>query len=213
LGGMTGTGKTTILAGLAAHGEQILDLEALASHRGSSYGSLGLPPQPSNEQFENLIALQWASFDPQRSVWIEAESKRIGICRIPEALFQQMEQAPVLEIERSRSERLAILLDVYGATEVGKLIEATERIYKRLGGLRTQQAVELLRQGKLIDAFDIILDYYDKTYTYDLKRRTVPIHPLNVSSLSTDQIATLLIEIRQNLAVNSSLKYDALLTS
>jgi tRNA 2-selenouridine synthase len=194
VGGMTGTGKTEVLSQLAAEGEQVLDLEALASHRGSSYGSLGLPPQPSNEQFENLIALQWASFDPGRSVWIEAESKRIGTCRIPEALFQQMEQASVLEIVRSRAERLAILLNVYGTADINRLIEATERIRKRLGGLRTQQAIELLQQANLKDAFNIILDYYDKTYTYDLKRRTVPIYSINVSGLSALQTARVLAE-------------------
>lgn len=211
VGGMTGTGKTEVLSQLAAQGEQVLDLEALASHRGSSYGSLGLPPQPSNEQFENLIALQWASFDPGRSVWIEAESKRIGTCRIPEVLFQQMEQAPVLEIVRSRAERLAILLDVYGTADINRLIEATERIRKRLGGLRTQQAVELLQQANLKDAFNIILDYYDKTYTYDLKRRIVPIYSINVSGLSASQTATLLAEkSNPHLATYSSLNTDVL---
>ncbi|MBD2461705.1 tRNA 2-selenouridine(34) synthase MnmH [Oscillatoria sp. FACHB-1407] len=202
LGGMTGTGKTAILSALADMGEQVLDLEAIAHHRGSSFGSLGMPLQPTNEQFENTVATQWVAFDPQRPVWIEAESKRIGICRIPESLFQQMHRAPVIEVVRSRQERLSLLVDVYGSADVEELVAATERIRKRLGGLRTQQAIELLRQQQLTEAFDIILEYYDKTYTYDLQQRSTPIYPLNLSGLSPSVSATQLIQQARQLVPN-----------
>ncbi|MBN8638517.1 MAG: tRNA 2-selenouridine(34) synthase MnmH, partial [Anaerolineae bacterium] len=142
LGGMTGTGKTDILQALAGLGAQVIDLEGLASHRGSSFGALGLPPQPGNEQFENLLALAWAKLDPALPVWLEAESRRIGLCRIPDPIFAQMEQAQVIEISRTRSERLDYLVEIYGRADRSALIEATERIRKRLGGLRTQQAVD-----------------------------------------------------------------------
>lgn len=194
LGGMTGVGKTEILKALAEQGAQILDLERLANHRGSSFGSLGLPDQPTNEQFENLVAMQWWRLDPTQPTWIEAESKRIGICRIPEALFQQMDRSPVIEITRPRSERLRTLVDLYGTADRQDLIAATERIRKRLGGLRTQQAIDCLRQDKLAEACDIILDYYDKTYTYDLQRRHVKIYPLDVTGLSPTASARLLLE-------------------
>jgi tRNA 2-selenouridine synthase len=192
VGGMTGTGKTKILRALAERGEQIIDLEALANHRGSSFGALGLPPQPSNEQFENDLAIQWAQLDPQRSVWIEAESRRVGLCRIPDAIFQQMSCAPILEIQRSRAERLTELIEVYGQAELPDLIIATERIRKRLGGLRTQQAVELLRQGELAAGFDLILDYYDRTYTYDLQRRSIPVCSIGATGLAAAEVAQLL---------------------
>ncbi len=194
LGGMTGTCKTDILAALAQQGAQVLDLENLANHRGSSYGGIGLPPQPSNEHFENLIAVQWEKFQPEQPVWIEAESKRIGTCRIPEPLFQQMEAAKVLEISRPRSERLAAIVQLYGAMDRAELVAATERIHKRLGGLRTQQAVELLHQGRIAEAFDIALGYYDKTYTYDLQRRKVVIQPVDVTGLSANAAAKTLLE-------------------
>ncbi|GAB4365583.1 MAG: tRNA 2-selenouridine(34) synthase MnmH [Elainellaceae cyanobacterium] len=194
LGGMTGSGKTEILTALADQGAQTLDLEELANHRGSSYGSLGLPDQPSNEHFENRVAVRWARLSPQRPVWVEAESKRIGTCRIPEPLFRQMEQASVLEVTRSRVERVNTLVEIYGAADIPQLIMATERIRKRLGGQRTQQAIEFLRQGNLAEACNIILDYYDKTYTYDLQRRNVPIYPVNVTGLSDAESANLLLE-------------------
>lgn len=191
---MTGTGKTDILYALAEQGEQILDLEQLANHRGSSYGSLGLPAQPTNEQFENQIAMQWANLNDQQPVWIEAESRRIGMCRVPNELFLPMMQAPVVQIERSRPERIALLLQVYGTADPQGLVAATERLRKRLGGLRTQQTVELILRGELAQAIDIVLDYYDKTYCYDLQQRNVPVHALNVSNLSPTESACLLIE-------------------
>ncbi|MBD3883762.1 tRNA 2-selenouridine(34) synthase MnmH [Phormidium tenue FACHB-886] len=194
LGGMTGTGKTDILHALAQQGAQVLDLEAIANHRGSSFGALGLPPQPSNEQFENEIAVRWANFDPHQSVWIEAESKRIGLCRIPEALFWQMERAPVLEITRPRSERLAALVEVYGTADCEALVTATKRIERRLGGQHAKRAIDLIYEGKLAESVDIILNYYDKTYTYDLQRRAVSIYPIDVTGLLPTESAMQLLK-------------------
>lgn len=194
LGGMTGSGKTLILHALANQGEHVIDLEGLANHRGSSFGNLGLPPQPSTEHFENQVAVEWATLDATRPVWLEAESRRIGTCRIPDELFQPMMQAPVIQIERSREERIAHLVQEYGAVGKAGLIEATERIRKKLGGLRTQQAIDHIQQGNLAAATDIILDYYDKTYTYDLHRkRDVSIYPVNLEGVSVDACVRQLI--------------------
>ncbi len=194
LGGMTGTGKTDILQALAAEGEQILNLEDLAHHRGSSYGSLGLPEQPSNEQFENRVAIVWSAMTAERLVWVEAESRRIGLCRVPDELFEQMVNAPVLQVERSRPERIAILLEVYGQADPEQLIAATERLKKRLGGDRTQQAVDFIREGNLAEAIDIVLDYYDKSYQYDLNRRDVTVYSVDVTNRMNTEITTLLCE-------------------
>lgn len=200
LGGMTGTGKTAILHELADRGEQILDLEALANHRGSSYGGLGLPPQPSTEQFENLLALNWSHLNVDRPIWIEAESRMVGTCRIPDELFRQMVTAPVLQIERSRSERVAILLKVYGSVERQELITATERITRRLGGQHAKQAIAEIRQGNLASAIDLILNYYDKTYLYDLQRRNVSVHSVHLSNRSTVESAERLIEVAKEIS-------------
>ena len=193
LGGMTGTGKTQILKALQQQGEQILDLEALANHRGSTFGNLGLPAQPSTEYFENLIADQLARLDPERRIWVEAESRRVGICRIPEELFQQMDAAPTLEIVRPLAERLDILIEVYGQIDRAALIAATERIRKRLGGQRTQLAVNLIHQEEPHQVCTILLDYYDRTYRYDLERRNKVIPQLDVTGLSPLEAAHLLI--------------------
>ena len=134
LGGMTGSGKTYILQALERLGEQIIDLEGLANHRGSSYGALGLPDQPSTEQFENKLAMEWHQLDPRRRVWLEAESRAVGSCRIPAAVFAQMEVAPVIRVRRSRQERIETISEMYGESDIEGLIAATQRIRKRLGG-------------------------------------------------------------------------------
>ncbi|WP_080806906.1 tRNA 2-selenouridine(34) synthase MnmH [Halomicronema hongdechloris] len=189
LGGMTGTAKTDTLLALAAQGAQVVDLEGLAHHRGSSYGGLGMPPQPSTEHFENLIAWQWATLSPHHPVWIEAESRRIGTCRVPDQLFRQMQAAPLLEVRRSLPERLNSLVRLYGDADPQALIAATERIRKRLGGQRTQDAIKLIRQGALKEAFAILLTYYDRAYQYDLDRRQQTITPLDVVGLSPAEVA------------------------
>lgn len=196
LGGMTGTGKTDILTALADQGEQVIDLEQLTNHRGSSFGALGMPPQPTTEQFENQLALAWVELDDRRPVWIEAESRQIGRCRIPDSVFQQMQQAPIVEVQRPRSERLALLMQIYGQADRCDLIEATERIRKRLGGLRTQQAIDLLQQGQLAAASDLMLDYYDQTYRYDLSRRSVPIESVDLMGLSAAEAARRLRQLQ-----------------
>lgn len=183
LGGMTGTGKTAILQALSEQGEQTLDLEAMAHHRGSSYGNLGLPPQPTTEHFENRVAIAWSHLSADRPIWIEAESRGIGTCRIPAPLFQQMLKAPIIQVNRSRSERIALLLEDYGRADRNTLIVATERLRKRLGGLQTQRAVDFIQAGDLAPAIDLVLDYYDKTYQYDLQKRGVAIHAVNISGL------------------------------
>ena len=187
VGGMTGTGKTDILHALSKLGEQVLDLEGLANHRGSSYGALMLPPQPSTEQFENLIAEQWVDFTPQRPVWIEAESRRVGTCRVPDETMAQMEAANTLEVIRSESERLKLLVDIYGQAELDELVAATERLHKRLGGLRTQEAVQYIKRGELAAAAAIILTYYDRTYRHDLVRRGKQIPQVEISGMSVLQ--------------------------
>jgi tRNA 2-selenouridine synthase len=197
LGGMTGTGKTQMLYALSEEGEQILDLEAIANHRGSSYGALGLPAQPTNEQFENLLAMHWIKLDLNRPVWIEAESRRVGMCRVPDEIFGPMMQAPVVQMERSRQERIQLLLEVYGSSNFEELIAATARISKKLGGQNAKQAIDYIRQGNLAPAIDIVLNYYDKTYLYDLHRRQVPIRSVNVTGLELQEAARKLIHESQ----------------
>ena len=193
LGGMTGTAKTDLLVALGEQDEQVLDLEGLANHRGSSYGALGLPPQPSTEHFENLIAIAWSQFSNQQPIWIEAESRNVGSCRVPAELFEQMMAAPVVEVQRSPEDRIEYLAQVYGkSSDLEGLLAATERIRKRLGGLRTQTALKAIKAGDAATAIAIVLEYYDRTYRYDLDKRPGPIYPVPLQGLNHGEGAEVL---------------------
>ncbi len=172
IGGMTGCGKTEALADLKERGEQVIDLEALACHRGSAFGRVGiLEPQPSTEQFENAIGEALARFDLTRPVWIENESRLIGTCHLPIALSQKMASARLEVIERPREERIQRLLKEYGGASPEELIAAIGRIEKHLGRVRAKSASEAIQQGDLAQAIALVLDYYDSTYSHGLRRR------------------------------------------
>lgn len=175
LGGLTGSGKTEQLHLLAEKGEQVLDLEHLASHRGSSFGTIDMPAQPSCEQFENEIAIRWSGFDPNRPVWIEDENRTIGKCRIPDALFHQMQDARFFWHEVSKEKRLERLLKEYGSAKIEELIAATERLSRRLGSERTRDIVGMLERNKIKEAFEKLQDYYDKAYQHNMQRRKIAI--------------------------------------
>lgn len=169
LGGRTGTGKTDVLVELAKKGVAVVDLEGLAHHRGSSFGGLGLPPQPSTEHFENRIA---AVLKQQRSaaqIWLEAESIQVGRCRIPAGLWRQMQKAPLLEITRPVEERLDQLVAVYGVQDPEALADATQRIARRLGPQRTKTALDAIAERDWHGACAQMLDYYDRCYDHELE--------------------------------------------
>lgn len=179
IGGLTGSGKTEILHKLRQTGQQILDLEALAKHRGSCYGMINLSTQPTNEQFENEIAYLWHSFDSSSPVWIEDESRTIGKCKIPDPLFKQMRTSPLFIIESTRSARIHKLLHDYGTLSIPTLITATKKIERQLGSERTHQVICCLQEKNLGKSVEILLDYYDKLYTESLKRRNQPLLKLS----------------------------------
>jgi len=112
--GKTGSGKTRLLGALRAAGAQVLDLEDLASHRGSVLGMLPGRPQPSQKAFETAIWDSLRRFDPARPIYVESESKKVGNLRVPEPLIEQMRlHGRCLHVEMPDSGRLALLLQDY----------------------------------------------------------------------------------------------------
>ena len=194
LGGRTGTGKTDLLLAMERKGIAILDLEGVAHHRGSSFGGLGLPPQPSTEHYENLLAevLDRHRLASAEAIWVEAESIQVGRCRIPKPFFDQMQQAPVLEIQRSLDERVKQLVAVYGHQGGEALAEATERISRRLGPQRTRQALEAISRSDWAEACRATLDYYDRCYDRELERSPLR-NRIDLDGLTPDQAADRLI--------------------
>jgi tRNA 2-selenouridine synthase len=170
LGGKTGTGKTVLLKKLKEKGEQVIDLEGLAKHKGSSFGSIGQLAQPSAEQFENLLAEELSILDPKKPIWVENESRKIGRVIIPDRFYKLMIQSPLIEIQKSEAERIEHIAKEYGELPEKELIAAVLRLQKRLGGLRTQQAIADIQTKHHASWISNLLIYYDKTYEFDLER-------------------------------------------
>lgn len=197
LGGLTGSGKTEILELLREQGEQVINLEDLAGHRGSSFGMVGMGAQPSNEQFENSLAMEWARIDPRRTTWMEDESRLIGHCKIPDALYDLLRHAPTLVIERPLEERLENLLHMYGQAAPEELIQGTHRLSRRLGGLRTRQISDMILRGELSAAIQTTLKYYDAAYLFGLVQRKGQVIKLPGQKIVLEEWAQRLIHISQ----------------
>jgi len=175
LGGFTGSGKTETLHALQALKEPIIDLEGLAHHKGSAFGNLGQPVQPSQEQFENILAqLLFKIHTEHAYVWVEDESRRIGLVNIPAPLFEQMRKSKVYFLDIPFSERLQFIVSGYGKFEKDKLMTAILRIKKRLGGLETKTAINFLIEDDVVSSFSVLLTYYDKLYLKGANNRENP---------------------------------------
>jgi tRNA 2-selenouridine synthase len=196
LSGMTGSGKTELLQILRRRGEQVLDLEGLASHRGSAFGAIDGLPQPTTEQFENDISAQLQTLVASKPIWVEDESRRIGRAVINEAFYQQMRNATVIKIDVPRERRVERLCIDYGTEAPGKLAEAVTNISKRLGGEKTSTTLQAIANGDIVSAAHAILDYYDQTYLFGLTQRDPQrIVLLNPTPDRPGEIARALIEL------------------
>jgi len=172
LGGLTGSGKTGILKHIMSAGDPVTDLEGLASHRGSAFGALGQPPQPSSEHFANLLYDDLNQKLADTRIWLEDESRNIGTVFMPDNFFEQMRKAPVIALMMSIETRMPRLLNEYTSFPVSQLEASVMRISKRLGGDKTREALEALQRGDYPTAIKITLEYYDKSYYYGLSKRT-----------------------------------------
>ena len=171
LGGATGSGKTEILQQLQQQGEQVVDLEQLANHRGSAFGGIGQGTQPTSEQFQNDLFAEWKQLDLGRRIWVEDESFSIGGVQMPYEFWEHMKQAPVVVLDMPRAERVRRLVREYGHLNSARLAQAIQIIERRLGGLRTQQALKALEVEKLAEVANILLEYYDRSYQRNLERK------------------------------------------
>jgi len=171
LGGKTGSGKTRILHKLKSEGEQVIDLEGIAHHKGSAFGALGEKPQPSQELFENILAMQLYACDKNKPIWLEDESRLIGKNIIPNALWEKMRSSNVYFIDLPFEQRLKYILQEYGKFAAEQLETSITKISKRLGPEQTKNAIIALHAGDMQTALSYCLMYYDKTYTYGVSQR------------------------------------------
>jgi tRNA 2-selenouridine synthase len=195
ISGYTGSGKTAILQQLAALGEQSIDLEALANHKGSAFGHIGMPAQGSNEQFENDIFYQLNNLDPQRCIWLEDESKSIGKLYIPRALHAQMTRASTFFVHIPFEPRWERLMEDYGKKNRQDLRAAAMKIERRMGPQHLKLALQFLEEGNIGDFIRVCLAYYDKTYLHSMERKPKePAVQLNFETFDAELIAKALIK-------------------
>ncbi len=193
IGGLTGSGKTEILQELRKLGEQVIDLEGLAGHLGSAFGTLGFMIQPPQEEFENTMALELAAMDPGRPVWLEDECINIGRIMIPQTFWAQMKSAMVFQVKLPDSLRKEHLLRQYGTMDREFLKERFVRIEKRLGSEISRRAIQAVEDNDSAQVLDITLAYYDKSYLKQLKKKDpAKLAELDTSSLDFGNTASML---------------------
>jgi tRNA 2-selenouridine synthase len=171
--GPTGSGKTRLLETLAREGAQVLDLEALASHRSSVLGVLPGRPQPSQKHFDTRVWTALCQFDPARPVFVEAESRKVGNLSVPESLMLVMRASPCVHLQLSDAERVSLLMEDYDF-----FVRDPEFFCLRLSALvelRGHATVEdwqqRVRRGDVASVVeDLLHTHYDPTYASSLER-------------------------------------------
>jgi tRNA 2-selenouridine synthase len=213
IGGYTGSGKTYLVNELKRRQKVVIDLEGIASHKGSAFGALGQPAQPSQEMFENLLAgelrhamtelNQKPNCNELEPIWLEDESMRIGSVNIPPGIWNQMRVAQVLFLDIPFENRLNFLVEEYGALNTESMVNAIIRISKRLGGLETKTAINHLLEGNKKASFEVLLQYYDKQYLKGLNNRPDPSgQVIPIEAPTVDARANLLRLLNKNQSIS-----------
>jgi tRNA 2-selenouridine synthase len=182
LGGMTGSSKTHILRYIKESGQQVIDLEGLANHKGSAFGSLGQLPQPTTEHFANLLFDEWKQLNRNLPFWVEDESRNIGSVFMPDEFYANMQDTPAIILLMDVKTRLPRLLKEYTAYPPELLKSSILKISKRLGGDNTRNAINAVDEGDFAKAVEISLYYYDKAYMFGLKKK----NSKNIIMINTD---------------------------
>lgn len=195
--GATGSAKTRVLHALAERGEQVLDLEGYANHKGSLLGGLPGIEQPSQKRFETLLADQLEKFDLSQPVYLEGESAKIGRVGLPLVLVQHLHKAPVIEVRATTAARLSYLLRDYAY-----LGDDPEALATKLGWLKELQGKETIgrwqqwaRARELSPLFEeLMLRHYDPHYEHSQSNHFVQWpqrQVLEADDLSDEAIARL----------------------
>ena len=171
--GTTGSGKSRLLPLLAARGAQVIDLEALANHRGSVLGLVPGSPQPSQKAFDSRVWDALRRFDAARPVWIESESKKVGDLRVPQGLIEKMRASPCIRLELPLEARVELLMQDYRF-----FVEDVEAFCERLDALRVLRGNEVVsgwqeaaRSGRIREVVrDLLVRHYDPVYLQSIGR-------------------------------------------
>jgi len=171
--GPTGSGKTRLLHALKARGEQILDLEGLAHHRGSLIGALPGDPQPTQKCFDSSLMAMMRSYTPERPIWLEAESKKIGALGLPEGLFQAMHAAPFIRVNAPMAARVRLWQEDYAhfSSDPQGLLRKLAPLKPLVGGEELAIWQALADAGQMPELFERLMrNHYDPAYLRSTSR-------------------------------------------
>jgi tRNA 2-selenouridine synthase len=191
--GLTGSGKSRLLRAIRDAGGQVLDLEALAVHRGSVLGELPGAPQPTQKMFESLVWAALRRFDRKRPVYVEAESRRIGLLRVPEALIKAMWAAECIVLEAPDAARVELLKHEYA-----HFFEQTEALVQRLECLLPLHGYAIIAKWKELAAarrwdkliVELLVRHYDPAYTRSTGKHYAALpHAMKLALGSVDDAA------------------------
>jgi tRNA 2-selenouridine synthase len=171
--GKTGSGKSRLLTELQAQGAQVLDLEALANHRGSVLGLVPGSPQPTQKQFDSRLWDAMRHFDPAQPVWVESESRKVGELRVPEQLIKCMRASPCVRLELPEDARVALLMADYDF-----FVNDVPTFCARLDALRPLRGNEVINQwqasaqsGRIESVVrELLVTHYDPVYLQSMQR-------------------------------------------
>jgi tRNA 2-selenouridine synthase len=197
--GRTGSAKTALLQALAAEGAQVIDLEALARHKGSVLGLWPGQPQPSQKAFETALWQTLRALDASRPVFIESESRTIGKLRVPEALLLRMRAAPCAEVQLPLPERVAFLMRDYA-----HFVQNSASLAERLNALRDVQGAKVVQAwqaavqaGQLeLVVEQLLSQHYDPVYNKSMQRHFSGLAQARVVALADTSPASLLAAAR-----------------
>lgn len=201
LDGNTGSAKTEILNALPARGIQVIDLEGLANHRGSLFGAMG--PQPSQRAFEGRLAMAMAQLDPSRPVVVEAESAKVGECRLPPRLWRAMCAAPRIALDIPRAARATYLTRAYRdvTADAGRLHDIIDRLRPYQSTERIAEWQAMAAEHRFTDlAAALMTHHYDPRYGRHRSRMDVPFTDLRADSLTPEALDGIADRLAQMIA-------------
>jgi len=200
LGGMTGSGKSEILNSLKEKGQQIIDLEDIANHKGSAFGALGQAVQPTTSQFQNNLFEVWKKLNFDKPIWIEDESANIGKVSLPKELYKQIRESKLVLVELDKSIRIKRLIIEYAIFTDDELIQSVNKISKRLGDQSTQLCIESIKNKDYYLVADLTLNYYDKAYRNGLSKRDKDlIYSININENNKELNAQNIIDFSKSI--------------
>lgn len=199
--GPTGCGKTRLLAALRCAGAQVIDLEAIARHRGSLIGYLPGVEQPAQKLFDSLLLAELRALDPAKPVWVEAESKKIGAVSLPESLFTAIHAGTVFRVEAPMAARVALWREDYGHFEQDPdtLLSRLKHLRPLVGGDEFDLWQKLATDGRMPQLFErLMTHHYDLAYSRSI-RKNYPTYDA-ATLISLDDLSTSALDrVAQNL--------------